>query len=176
MNYLHGRLNLHLSLEQHDEQRLEAMLSLLWDVVHDIPSPKKTIQSLLSALFHQIAYFQEKDHSNEQSKTSRQEEVFNRFLDLVNKHAIRERSVSFYADHLYLTSRYLSTLIRQVSHRTVMDWINEAIIQEAKIMLRHSDKLVYQIANELNFPNASFFCKFFRQKTGETPLEYRSEV
>lgn len=29
-------------------------------------------------------------------------------------------------------------------------------MQEAKLMLRHTDKLVYQIADELNFPNASF--------------------
>lgn len=174
-NFLHGRIYFRMTLDESAEQRLETMLSLVWDVVHDTPSSKKTIQSLLSALFHQITYFREKDHSAEQSKTSRQEEVFNRFLDLINKYAIHERSVPFYADRLCLTPRYLSTLIRQFSHRTVMDWINEAIILEAKIMLRHSDKLVYQIANELDFPNPSFFSKYFRRMTGKTPLEYRSE-
>lgn len=56
-----------------------------------------------------------------------------------------------------------------------MDWVNEAVVQEAKLMLRHTDKLVYQIADELNFPNASFFCKYFRRMTGITPNDYRQE-
>ena len=111
--------------------------------------------------------------SEESGRLTRQEEVFNRFLSLVNKYAIHERSVVFYADWLYLTPRYLSTLIKQTSGRTVMDWVNEAVVQEAKLLLRHSDKLVYQIADELNFPNASFFCKYFRRLTGKTPHEYR---
>lgn len=83
------------------------------------------------------------------------------FLELVNKYAARERSITFYADRLFLTPRYLSTLVRQASGRTVMDWVNEAVMQEAKLMLRHTDKLVYQIADELNFPNASFLQQVF---------------
>jgi AraC-like DNA-binding protein len=46
-------------------------------------------------------------------------------------------------------------------------------MQEAKLMLRHTDKLVYQIADELNFPNASFFSKYFRRMAGMTPNDYR---
>lgn len=111
----------------------------------------------------------------EKQKRTRQEEVFNRFLELVNKYAVRERSIAFYADRLYLTPRYLSTLVRQASGRTVMDWVNEAVVQEAKLRLCHTDKLVYQIADELNFPNASFFCKYFRRMTGMTPNDFRQE-
>lgn len=92
----------------------------------------------------------------------------------MNQYALRERNVAFYAEHLCLTPRYLGTLIREVSDHTVMDWINEAVIQEAKILLLHSDKLVYQIADELNFPNPSFFSKFFHRMTGKTPNEYRA--
>lgn len=98
---------------------------------------------------------------------------FQSFLELVNKYAVRERSIAFYADRLFLTPRYLSTLVRQASGRTVMDWVNEAVMQEAKLMLCHTDKLVYQIADELNFPNASFFSKYFRRMAGMTPNDYR---
>ena len=174
MAYLQGRLYLWLSLNEVIERRLETIFSLLWEVVHDVPFPKGTVQSLISTLFHQIAYLQQNGHSVGHAKYTRQEEVFNRFLSLVNKYAIRERNVAFYADRLYLTPRYLNTLIRQVSDHTVMDWINEAVIQEVKIQLLHSDKLVYQIADELNFPNPSFFSKFFHRMTGKTPNEYRA--
>ena len=150
--YLQGRLFLHLSLTAKEVQRMEQLFALLWEVVHDRPFPRA---------------------STESQQHTRQEEVFNRFLELVNKYAARERSITFYADRLFLTPRYLSTLVRQASGRTVMDWVNEAVMQEAKLMLRHTDKLVYQIADELNFPNASFFSKYFRRMAGMTPNDYR---
>lgn len=171
--FLQGRLYVQLDLPEKEEKRIAAFFDLLWDIVHDKPFPRDMVRSLISALFHQINIYRMREISEESGRLTRQEEVFNRFLSLVNKYAIHERSVVFYADRLYLTSRYLSTLIKQTSGRTVMDWVNEAVVQEAKLLLRHSDKLVYQIADELNFPNASFFCKYFRRLTGKTPHEYR---
>lgn len=173
--YLQGRLFLHLSLTEQESRRMEQIFALLWEVVHDRPFPKESVQSLISLIFHQTDGFRGRELEAGKQKRSRQEEVFNRFLELVNKYAIHERSCTFYADRLCLTSRYLSTLVRQASGRTVMDWVNEAVIQEAKLMLCHTDKLVYQIADELNFPNASFFCKYFRRMTGMTPKDYRQE-
>lgn len=173
--YLQGRLFLHLSLTEQESRRMEQIFALLWEVVHDRPFPKESVQSLISLVFHQTDGFRGRELEAGKQKRSRQEEVFNRFLELVNKYAVHERSCTFYADRLCLTSRYLSTLVRQASGRTVMDWVNEAVIQEAKLMLCHTDKLVYQIADELNFPNASFFCKYFRRMTGMTPKEYREE-
>ncbi len=176
MSYLSGRLYLKLPLEEQEEWRMELMCTLMWEVMNDRPFPKETLQSLVSALFRQIECFCAQKQTKDSTRYTRKEEVFNRFLELVNKYAVRERNVSFYADRLYLTPRYLSTLIRQISGRTIMDWINEAVLQEAKLMLRHSDKLVYQVSDALNFPNASFFCKFFRRLTGKTPNEYKQEV
>lgn len=135
--------------------------------------PRASVQSLISLCFHQLDFVRKSSQSTERQQHTRQEEVFNRFLELVNKYAARERSITFYADRLFLTPRYLSTLVRQASGRTVMDWVNEAVMQEAKLMLRHTDKLVYQIADELNFPNASFFSKYFRRMAGMTPNDYR---
>lgn len=173
--YLQGRLFLHLSLTEQESRRMEQIFALLWEVVHDRPFPKESVQSLISLVFHQTDGFRGRELEAGKQKRSRQEEVFNRFLELVNKYAVHERSCTFYADRLCLTSRYLSTLVRQASGRTVMDWVNEAVMQEAKLMLCHTDKLVYQIADELNFPNASFFCKYFRRMTGMTPKDYRQE-
>ena len=154
-------------------QRMEQLFALLWEVVHDRPFPRASVQSLISLYFHQLDFVRKRSQSTERQQHTRQEDIFNRFLELVNKYAVRERSIAFYADRLFLTPRYLSTLVRQASGRTVMDWVNEAVMQEAKLMLRHTDKLVYQIADELNFPNASFFSKYFRRMAGMTPNDYR---
>lgn len=154
-------------------QRMEQLFALLWEVVHDRPFPRASVQSLISLYFHQLDFVRKRSQLTERQQHTRQEDIFNRFLELVNKYAVRERSIAFYADRLFLTPRYLSTLVRQASGRTVMDWVNEAVMQEAKLMLRHTDKLVYQIADELNFPNASFFSKYFRRMAGMTPNDYR---
>ena len=151
-------------LQTKEVQRMEQLFALLWEVVHDRPFPRASVQSLISLCFHQLDFVRKSSQSTESQQHTRQEEVFNRFLELVNKYAARERSITFYADRLFLTPRYLSTLVRQASGRTVMDWVNEAVMQEAKLMLRHTDKLVYQIADELNFPNASFFSKYSKKR------------
>lgn len=54
-----------------------------------------------------------------------------------------------------------------------MEWVNQAVVLEAKVLLKHSDLLTYQIADELHFPNPSFFSKFFKRMTGMTPQEYQ---
>ena len=90
-------------------------------------------------------------------------------------YARTERNIDFYADRLFLSPHYLSGLVRETSGKTVMDWINRSVILEAKVLLKHSNLLTYQIADELNFPNPSFFSKFFKRMTGMTPGEYRNE-
>ena len=172
-SYLQGRLFLNISLSEEFHNRIEKILNMIWDIVHDDEFSNDEIRSLIYLLFHQINKYQKKIVNESHIKHSRQEEVFNRFLGLINKHAVRERNIAFYADKLFLSQRYLSTLIKQESGRTVMDWINDAAIQEIKLQLRHTDRLIYQIADEMNFPNSSFFTKYFRRLTGMSPKEYR---
>ena len=171
--YLQGTADVILRLDEAAERRMEEIFTLIWNILQDSPFSHESIQGMISVLFHQIGYFQNRGLSGKKETSTRQEEVFDRFIRLINKHAVNERNISFYAENLFLTPRYLSTLIKETSGKTVMEWVNEAVIQEAKLMLCHTDKLVYQIADELNFPNASFFCKFFHRMTGKTPNGYR---
>jgi AraC-like DNA-binding protein len=70
---------------------------------------------------------------------------------------------------------YRSTVIRHVSSITAKEWIDRALITCIKIELKHTDKSVAQISDDMNFPNPSFFSKFFKRETGMTPLKYREE-
>ncbi len=80
------------------------------------------------------------------------------------------------ADKLCLTPHYLSSVIRETSGQTVMQWINQASDPKPKVLLKHSNLLVFQISDELNFPNPSFFSKFFKRMTGMTPAEYQKQT
>lgn len=102
-------------------------------------------------------------------------DIFDRFIYLVNKNAREQHQLDFYADKMCITSRYLGTVVRQVSGITAKEWIDRAIVTAAKVMLRHSNRQIVQISDELRFPNPSFFCKYFKRIVGCTPQEYREQ-
>lgn len=100
-------------------------------------------------------------------------DIFDRFIYLVNSHCRDHRQLAFYADKICITERYLSTVVRQTSGVTAKEWIDRAVITAAKVMLRHGNLQVAQIAERLHFPNASFFCKYFKRLEGCTPQKFR---
>ncbi len=100
-------------------------------------------------------------------------EYFSHFLQLLAEHSTRERTVKFYADKLCITPKYLTTLVTQISGQSVSKWIRGAVLQEAVHRLLYSNDSVQQIAYDLNFPNQSFFGKFFKAYMGCAPREYR---
>ena len=166
--------NLILSLTPQKSKQIQSYFALMWDILQEPAFHREAMQHLLASLLCNIEYLVQNNNQQEQSCQTRQEEIFQRFISLVNTYSKKERNVSFYADKLCLTPRYLNTVVRQASQQTVMDWINQSIILEAKVLLKHSNLLVYQISDELNFPNPSFFCKFFKRMTGMTPHEYQN--
>ena len=95
-------------------------------------------------------------------------------MKLLSENYIMHKEVNWYADKMNLTPRYLTTTIRKVSGYTVSDWLVRFIIKDAKYLLKHSEMTVQQVAYELNFPNQSFFGKFFKKHTGMSPGAYRN--
>ena len=105
--------------------------------------------------------------------SDRSKAVFDQFLSLVSEYHTEHRGMAFYADRLCLTPKYLSKLVKTASGKSAPDWIDGFVILEARNMLRYSDIPIKEIVSRLNFPNPSAFHKFFKQKTGLTPLQYR---
>ena len=172
-HFLQRKKNLLLQLTTTEQVQIENFITVMWDVLQEPVFRKEVIQHLLAGLLYNIEYIAKNKGQSESSPLTHQNDIFQRFISLVNTYSKTERNVSFYADKLCLTPRYLNTVIRQASQQTVMDWINQSIILEAKVLLKHSNRLVYQISDELNFPNPSFFSKFFKRMTGMTPQEYQ---
>ena len=170
---LHHQRNILLPLTPPEEAQITHYLTLMWDILQSPTFRREVIQHHLASLLYNIGYIAQNKKQLSPNRQTRQEDIFQRFISLVNTHSTTERTVSFYADKLCLTPRYLNTVIRQTSQQTVMDWINQSIILEAKVLLKHSNRLIYQISDELSFPNPSFFCKFFKRMTGMTPQEYQ---
>lgn len=131
-----------------------------------------TLQLLLLMFFEISALYQAK-HPKDNRRLTRNEEIFKRLMQLIMRHYREQRATAFYARELCLTPKYLASVVKKISNRSVAEWIAEAVILDAKTQLRTSQMTVQQIANYLNFPNPSFFGRFFKKHTGMTPKAYR---
>ena len=105
-------------------------------------------------------------------KITRNEQIFKHFLNLVQKNYMVHREVSFYADQICITAKYLGVVVAQVSGRRPLDWIRDYVIVDAKAMLLSREYSIQQISQLLNFPNPSFFSKYFREAVGYSPSKY----
>lgn len=106
---------------------------------------------------------------------NRAEEYFRQFTELLGEHYTRERSVGYYARQLCITPKYLTTLIKRISGKSVSEWIDSYVILEAKTLLKYSNMSVQEIAYYLNFPNQSFFGSYFKRNTGMSPSQYKAQ-
>ena len=88
----------------------------------------------------------------------------------------KERTVKFYADKLFVTTKYLTETIKSETGKTSNEWIDEILLLEAKILLSNPTLQIAQIAETLNFPDASTFGKFFKNLSGTSPLNYRQSL
>lgn len=114
----------------------------------------------------------EYDRQQVRKVESRQEKLFEAFLELVQTHYREHRNMCFYAEKLCLTPKYLSQVIWEVSDRHAPDWIRDYVILEAKALLKSGRYTVQQVGDFLNFANASFFGKYFKAAVGCTPRQY----
>ena len=151
------------------------ILDTIWQTVHvtdDYHRP--TVTALVAAQMHHYDQLFHRQSDQLANSRSREQSIFDRFLQLVTRHCAEHHQIGYYADRMCLTERYLSTVIRKTSGTTAKDWIDRALITRIKIELRHTDKPAAQIADEMHFANPSFFSKYFRRLTGITPGEYKS--
>ena len=153
------------------------MLDKMFRLLHDLMEHEDTAEGVTYSMVTTISHYVDQlfNDSTAIPAASHSTDLFNRFLRLVNLYGQREHQLGFYADKLCITSRYLGTLVMSVSGVSAKEWIDRAIISAAKVQLRHSDRQTKQIADELKFPNVSFFCKYFKRLTGFTPRQYRNQ-
>lgn len=143
----------------------------------EYPQKKKILQGLTMSLIYQLSRIYGKRQTDlpvdGETDIGRKQLFFEEFVGLLTLYHRRERSVGFYADALHITPKYFSTIIRKMSGKSVAEWISEAVLMDAKAMLKYSEMSIQEIAYALNFPTQSFFGKYFKRLTGLSPSEYK---
>lgn len=153
-------------------QQVSLFIVMLRSAASDVENPYRlqVIENLIRALFYGgISKF----HKMESDSVSYKNSIVERYIELVQTHYREERIIGFYADKLCITPKYLSKLVKEYTGRSAGEWIENYVILEARAMLQSSDMTIQQIASSLNFPNQSFFGKYFKRATGLSPKQYR---
>lgn len=107
-------------------------------------------------------------------KQSTTQSHFQRFLDLLHTTDVKHRTVEAYANDLFISPKYLTTICKKNSGKTANEWITEHVIEDIRYYLKQTDLSVKQICNQLGFPNPSFFGKYVKDHFGMTPIEFRN--
>lgn len=135
----------------------------------------KLVRALLLAMFYDMSNVIWRVGQSENKTRKRADALFTQFIGLLEENFRKERRVSWYAEQLGITPKYLSEMIKQVSKRTPNDWIDSYVILEIRVLLRNTTKSIKEIADAIHFPNQSFLGKYFKEHMGMSPSEYRKQ-
>lgn len=134
---------------------------------------KETVRSLLTTMIYDLSNVIYNIQNYNDKKQTRAEHIFTEFIHLLEQNFKKERRVSWYGQQLCISPKYLSETIKQISHRTPNEWIDNYVTLEIRVLLKNSTKSIKEIAQELHFPNQSFLGKYFKEQVGISPSAYR---
>ena len=163
-----------LRLEDSDTGHIRKTLDLM---SHYLTSdhPAEMAGSLVNFLLLQITEIFHSQNVHPAGRVRRSDALFRLFRKLLAENYRKEHELQFYADSLHISQTYLSRVIRQVSGKTVNNYIAEALYTDARRLLVFTDLTVKEIAEQLGFSDQSSFGKFFKKKSETSPANFRDE-
>ena len=172
-----------LHLDQNIRGYFEDYLRLIGKLANsELPMYKDAVRSLISSMVSiaagqwiaDINRLRDEKVVKLNSRSEHKTLTFKQFIKLVSENYTRQRQVLFYADHLCMSPKYLSKLVKDVSGKSAPEWIDSYVLLEAKHLLKYSNMSIKEIVFRLNFSNQTVFYKYFKAHTGMTPTDYRN--
>jgi len=134
---------------------------------------KELVKALLLAMFYDMSNVIYRVEHKGSKNLTRADAIFSQFIQLLQANFREQHRVSWYADKICITPKYLAQIVGQVSGRTPVEWVDKYLLLEIRGLLRNSEMSIKEITNYMNFPNQSFFGKYFKDHEGISPKEYR---
>lgn len=135
---------------------------------------KEIMQNALAGLMLELGnIFSAKKEFTASPALSRKEDLLEQFLKLLFENCREQHGVAYYAERLFITPQYLSLILKTLTGKSANKWIDDALIMEARVLLKAPQATVQQVADLLHFSDQSTFGKFFKKHMGVSPMEYR---
>lgn len=167
-----------ISFFEADSQEYELLLKLYTDLLEKYNNKngmfrRQIIQHTLLSAMYEFSAIEHNHMTPERKDLSKQERLIWNFYQLLFNNYKEHHDTDFYAQKLFLSSKYLSVILKEQTGKSVNDWVFDYIIIEAKALLKSSQITIQELAYYFNYADATSFGKFFKKQVGMTPKEYR---
>lgn len=152
----------------------DVMLMFINHITHAHHRTTEALHSLYGLLLADLLAIVEKN-IDEKYTSQNSYQLFIKFNKLLRTHFREHHDITFYAEQLNISPRYLSMTTKQISHKTVASFINRHLMLEACWLLKTTDYSIQHISEILHFADQASFSKFFKRVNGRNPLQYRRE-
>lgn len=128
-----------------------------------------TVQTMILDFFDFHSHLHGEDNVSTQNAL-----LMNRFLGMLENGEYRKnREVTYYADKLCVSSKYLSEVSKKVSGYAANYWINRYTVLDISRMLRDKSLTFVQISDMFEFSSPNYFSRFVQHNLGMSPTDYR---
>lgn len=161
-----------------DDGRMKEFLFIYDAIRRRIINPhlsfkKETVFALMQVLYLDMCTLMKESIENPANGIrDRNKTICDSFLKELVANGGINREISYYANRLCLTPKYLSRIVKLVSGKFAKEWIREYVILQAKTMLDSGQYTIQQVSDRLNFPNQSCFGTYFKTSVGLSPKAY----
>jgi AraC-like DNA-binding protein len=176
--YLHSKENpvLHLNDKKY-KQKVLSNFQLLYDKFLETEhrfyneALKLQMQLFILEMWHTFANEYEHRKRTVQSGT-----LYERFMQLIQEHCMKEREVQFYAKRLHITAKYLNYISKQNTGVSASEWIQRYARERIVILLENKNLNIAEVADKMEFSSRSFFTRYVKKILGMTPSEFRNRL
>lgn len=134
---------------------------------------QEILENLFAGFIYSLSDLLLRQEERQDKVMNRQDDISFTFIKNVFDHFKNEKTLSYYADLQTLTTRHLSTVVKNVTGKTANKIISEFVMNEAKILLTSTSLSVNEIAEQLKFSDPYSFSHFFKKHSESSPTKYR---
>ena len=149
--------------------------NLIQHIIEEIKNEQSKDRHILRALLYEMLMLLNREYARTHVfvEEKPQNRYIDRFVRLVDKDFKTHHDTRHYAAELCITPNYLNEIVQKQMSINPKCYLQNRIIQEAKVLLSYTNLSISEVADQLNFENPSYFIRFFRKQTNLTPLQYR---
>lgn len=175
LSFLNNSFKLpYIELNKETKELLAPVLKLLYTEFMRPDCSGLVLSSLLYVFLNGMQ--RNYDHQKEMHNALGQVDVFTKFKELVGQCFKTEKTVSYYAQKLFVTPHQLNKIVKNIAGSTTTEIIHQRTMLEAKRMLVHTQLPIGQIADQLGFKDFSYFSRQFKKHNAITPDKYRTTM
>ena len=174
---IHSKENPILHPDKKDKEKILKNFQLLYDISQETNHRfydeiiKLQMQIFLLKMWHIFEVELDRKKRSLQSGT-----LYERFLQLVQEHCMKEREVHFYSEKLNITPKYLNYICKINTRITASEWIQRYAKERIILLLQNKNLNISEIADEMEFSSRSFFTRYVKKLLGVTPSEFREGI